>query len=91
MIGIRVPVLPDGVADLANAVGGLLATSANLRGGADPATLEEVPAKLSRQAAGFEIDGGRAARGAVGRDRCERHRAGGGPRRPGQRERSYAV
>jgi L-threonylcarbamoyladenylate synthase len=58
VIGIRVPVLPDDVATLANDVGGLLATSANLRGGRDPATLDEVPAPV-RQAAGFEVDGGR--------------------------------
>ena len=84
VIGIRVPLLPAGVADLANAVGGLLATSANLRGGADPGALEEVPAKV-RAAAGFEIDGGRCARDAVRRDRRQRQRAGGGPRQPGQR------
>jgi L-threonylcarbamoyladenylate synthase len=57
VIGIRVPVLPADVADLANAVGGLLATSANLRGGPDPATLDQVPEQV-RAAAGFEVDGG---------------------------------
>lgn len=58
VIGIRVPVLVDDVAYLANAVGGLVATSANLRGGPNPATLDEVPPPV-REAAGFEIDGGR--------------------------------
>jgi L-threonylcarbamoyladenylate synthase len=58
MIGIRVPVLPDDVAYLANGVRGLVATSANLRGGPDPAALDEVPPPI-RQAAGFEVDGGR--------------------------------
>ena len=58
VIGIRVPALPEPVAYLADAVGGLLATSANLRGGRDPATLDDVPAPV-RAAAGFEIDGGR--------------------------------
>ena len=58
VIGIRVPVLVDEVMYLANGVGGLVATSANLRGGPDPATLDEVPLAI-RRAAGFEIDGGR--------------------------------
>jgi L-threonylcarbamoyladenylate synthase len=58
VIGIRVPRLPDHVAYMANDVGGLVATSANLRGGPNPATLDEVPAAV-RAAAGFEIDGGR--------------------------------
>jgi L-threonylcarbamoyladenylate synthase len=58
VIGIRVPRLPDEVAYMANDVGGLVATSANLRGGRNPATLDEVPAAV-RAAAGFEIDGGR--------------------------------
>jgi len=58
VIGIRVPVLRDDVLYLANDVGGLVATSANLRGGPDPSTLAEVPAPI-REAAGFEIDGGR--------------------------------
>ena len=58
VIGIRVPLLPEEVAYMANDVGGLVATSANLRGGRNPATLDEVPAAV-RAAAGFEIDGGR--------------------------------
>ena len=58
VIGIRVPVLLEDVAYLANGVGGLVATSANLRGGPDPATLGEVPEAI-RAAAGFEVDGGR--------------------------------
>jgi tRNA A37 threonylcarbamoyladenosine synthetase subunit TsaC/SUA5/YrdC len=54
---VRVPVLHAAVASLADEVGGILITSANQRGGPDPATLEEVPHSL-RSAAGFEVDGG---------------------------------
>ena len=57
VIGLRVPALLPEVADLADAVGGLLATSANLRGGPDPSTLGDVPAAIAG-AAGFMVDGG---------------------------------
>ena len=56
-IGVRVPVLNAAVAALTDDVGGILITSANERGGPDPATLEEVPRSLL-QAAGFAVDGG---------------------------------
>jgi len=56
-IGVRVPVLDAAVVTLADEVGGILITSANERGGPDPATLGEVPDSL-RAAAGFEVDGG---------------------------------
>jgi len=56
-IGVRVPVLDAAVAALADGVEGILITSANERGGPDPATLEEVPHSL-RAAASFEVDGG---------------------------------
>ena len=57
-IGLRVPLLDAGVADLADGAGGLLMTSANLRGGPDPSRLDQVPEQL-REAAAFEVDGGR--------------------------------
>ena len=57
-IGVRVPVLDAEVAALADACGGLAATSANLRGQPPAAELAEVPAAL-RAAAAVVIDGGR--------------------------------
>jgi L-threonylcarbamoyladenylate synthase len=59
-IGVRVPVLAAEVAGLADAVGGLALTSANLRGEPPPARLADVPAKL-RDACAFAIDGGELA------------------------------
>jgi L-threonylcarbamoyladenylate synthase len=56
-IGVRVPHLPDAVRVLADAVGGLALTSANLRGDPPPARLEDVPAQL-RAVAVVAIDGG---------------------------------
>lgn len=56
-IGVRVPDLVPEVADLADAAGGLVITSANLRGGHDPASLSDVPREL-REAAGFAVDAG---------------------------------
>jgi len=56
-IGVRVPALPGAVAALADAVGGLALTSANLRGGPAPARLADVPASL-RAACAFAVDGG---------------------------------
>jgi L-threonylcarbamoyladenylate synthase len=56
-IGVRVPVLEPGVAGLADAVGALLITSANLRGGPAPARLADVPAELTQRAA-VVVDGG---------------------------------
>ncbi|MBA2332883.1 MAG: threonylcarbamoyl-AMP synthase [Actinobacteria bacterium] len=56
-IGIRIPKL-DGVGgELLDRVGAIAATSANLTGGADPRTLDEVPAEL-RAAAAALLDGG---------------------------------
>jgi L-threonylcarbamoyladenylate synthase len=57
-IGVRVPELPDAAAAVVSGAGALAATSANLSGGSDPATLEEVPAEL-RDACGAEINAGR--------------------------------
>jgi L-threonylcarbamoyladenylate synthase len=56
-IGVRVPVLAPAVAGLADAVGSLLITSANERGGADPARLDAVPASLATAVA-IAVDGG---------------------------------
>ena len=56
-IGVRVPVLDPALAVLADAVGGLLATSANRRGAPAPATLAEVAGEL-RAEAGLVVDGG---------------------------------
>lgn len=56
-IGVRVAELEAAVAGLADTVGGLLITSANLRGGPDPAALDQVPAEL-RAVAAFAVDGG---------------------------------
>ena len=42
-IGVRVPDLERAVAGLADAVGGLMISSANERGGRDPARLDQVP------------------------------------------------
>jgi L-threonylcarbamoyladenylate synthase len=56
-IGIRVPDLDPAVAELADSVGGLLITSANLRGGPAPARLEDVPDELVGAAA-FTVDAG---------------------------------
>jgi L-threonylcarbamoyladenylate synthase len=57
-IGVRVPVLPPQVAELADLAGGLALTSANLHGHPDPAVLDDVPQEL-RQAAAVVVDGGR--------------------------------
>jgi L-threonylcarbamoyladenylate synthase len=45
-IGVRVPELPDAAASVLARVGAVMATSANLPGGADPRRLEDVPQEL---------------------------------------------
>jgi L-threonylcarbamoyladenylate synthase len=57
-IGVRVPELPDVSAPILAGVGALAATSANLSGGPDPATVEDVPAEI-REACAAVVDGGR--------------------------------
>ena len=57
-IGVRVPQLTGVAHDVVSAVGAVVATSANMPGGRDPATLDEVPRSI-RAGAGAEIDGGR--------------------------------
>jgi len=59
-IGVRVPVLLPEVAQLADAVGGMALTSANLRGEEPPARLADVPDELRRLCA-VEVDGGELA------------------------------
>ena len=46
-IGVRVSAFPPALARAIDGVGAILATSANLHGGADPRTLGEVPAELA--------------------------------------------
>ena len=57
-IGVRVPRLEPAVTELADALGGLLITSANRRGGPVSARLADVPAELVSQCA-VVVDGGR--------------------------------
>jgi L-threonylcarbamoyladenylate synthase len=56
-IGVRVPLLVPEVARLADAVGGLALTSANLRGEEPPALLADVPRAL-RDLCAVAVDGG---------------------------------
>jgi len=57
-LGVRVPVLEGSARAILDACGALVATSANLPGGADPRELSDVPAEL-RDAADAVVDGGR--------------------------------
>jgi tRNA threonylcarbamoyl adenosine modification protein (Sua5/YciO/YrdC/YwlC family) len=61
-IGLRVSAFPAGLAEAIAAVGAILATSANLHGGPDPRTLDDVPAALAAQCAVL-VDGGPAGAG----------------------------
>jgi L-threonylcarbamoyladenylate synthase len=56
-IGIRVPVLPQPAAAVLSRAGAIMATSANLTGGADPARLGDVPQELLDGVAAV-VDGG---------------------------------
>lgn len=56
-IGVRVPVLVGEAASILQQVGAVAASSANLHGGPDPATLDEVPDQI-RSAAAALVDGG---------------------------------
>lgn len=56
-IGVRVPRLAGPAREVLDEVGAVAATSANLTGGADPRTLDEVPAEI-RDACGALVDGG---------------------------------
>jgi L-threonylcarbamoyladenylate synthase len=54
-IGVRVPVLPEQTREIVDAVGLVLATSANDPGGPSPASLDDVPSRI-RRACGAELD-----------------------------------
>ena len=56
-IGVRIPALTGPVRDVLSRVGALVATSANMPGGPDPRTLDQVPGQL-RAAAAALVDGG---------------------------------
>jgi L-threonylcarbamoyladenylate synthase len=56
-IGVRVPNLAGDAAEVLRRAGLVVATSANLAGGTDPRSLDEVPRDL-REAAAAEIDAG---------------------------------
>jgi L-threonylcarbamoyladenylate synthase len=56
-IGVRVPDLPDVARPVVEAVGGLVATSANRSGEPDPRRLDEVPREM-RDGVAAEIDAG---------------------------------
>jgi L-threonylcarbamoyladenylate synthase len=56
-IGVRVPELPAAAASVLARVGAVMATSANLPGGADPRRLEDVPQEL-RDGCEAVVDGG---------------------------------
>jgi L-threonylcarbamoyladenylate synthase len=57
-IGVRVPDLPPEARAVVDAVGCVLATSANEPGGPSPETLEDVPARI-REGCAAELDAGR--------------------------------
>lgn len=57
-IGVRVPRLTGPPRAVLDEVGAVAATSANLAGGPDPGTLDEVPPEI-REACGALIDGGK--------------------------------
>ncbi len=59
-VGVRVPAVTGPGAAVLDALGALVATSANLPGGPDPRRLEDVPAEL-RAAASAVVDGGELA------------------------------
>ena len=61
-IGLRVSAFPPALAAVIHELGAILATSANLAGGPDPRTLDEVPAELAEQCAVL-VDGGPARAG----------------------------
>ena len=61
-IGLRVPELAPALAAAIDRIGAVMATSANLHGGPDPASLDDVPAAILDRVA-VAVDGGRLAGG----------------------------
>jgi len=59
-IGVRVPVLPVGAAEVVSELRAVAATSANLTGAADPARLDQIPSEIL-DAVAVAIDGGELA------------------------------
>lgn len=57
-IGVRVPALPEPARAVVDAVGAVIATSANEPGGPDPASLDDVPQRI-RDSVAAEVDAGR--------------------------------
>ena len=85
-IGVRVPVLDGKAHDLLSRLGAMVATSANLPGGPDPATIDEVPERDPRSRR-RDRRRGSVAREAFNGDRLHRPGAGGparGCRRDGR-------
>jgi L-threonylcarbamoyladenylate synthase len=56
---VRVSPFPQALARMLEAAGAILATSANLHGGPDPRTLDDVPAEIAERCAVL-LDGGPA-------------------------------
>jgi len=56
-IGVRVPQLPGATAEVLAQVGAVVATSANLHGGPETRTLDDLPDEI-RAGAGAVVDGG---------------------------------
>ena len=56
-IGVRVPELPEEAAEVVSAVGAVMATSANVHGGPDPRSLDDVPEEI-RAGCGAVVNGG---------------------------------
>jgi L-threonylcarbamoyladenylate synthase len=56
-IGVRVPELPPPAAAVLTRAGAVMATSANLPGGPDPKSLDDIPAEI-REGCGALVDGG---------------------------------
>lgn len=56
-IGVRIPQLPDATAKVLAEVGPVVATSANLHGGRETRTLEDLPSEI-RAGVGALVDGG---------------------------------
>ena len=56
-VGVRVPELPPGGAEVVREAGVVAATSANLSGGPDPRRVEDIPEEI-RAACGAIVDGG---------------------------------